>query len=75
VKRLLLVPSATVWYLAAYMLSDAPPRTDGAPEVSSLGTDRRRSRFAGRRVHFVGIGGCGMSGLAGVLLDAGALVS
>ena len=34
-----------------------------------------RSRFAGRRVHFVGIGGVGMSGLAHILLDAGAEVS
>lgn len=34
-----------------------------------------RSRFAGRRVHFVGIGGVGMSGLANILLDAGAEVS
>jgi UDP-N-acetylmuramate--alanine ligase len=33
------------------------------------------SRFTGRRVHFIGIGGCGMSGLARMLLDAGAIVS
>ena len=33
------------------------------------------SRFAGVRVHFIGIGGCGMSGLARVLLDAGAIIS
>ena len=33
------------------------------------------SRFAGQRVHFIGIGGCGMSGLARVLLDAGATVT
>jgi UDP-N-acetylmuramate--alanine ligase len=33
------------------------------------------SRFRGKRVHFIGIGGCGMSGLAGILLDAGAIVS
>ena len=36
---------------------------------------RRASRFAGKRVHFVGIGGCGMSGLARMLLDDGAIVS
>src|SRR5919112_685883 len=35
----------------------------------------RRSRFAGRRVHFIGIGGSGMSGLARMLLDAGAIVT
>lgn len=33
------------------------------------------SRFTGRRVHFIGIGGCGMAGLAAMLLDAGAIVS
>lgn len=33
------------------------------------------SRFAGQRVHFIGIGGCGMSGLARMLLDSGAVVS
>ena len=31
--------------------------------------------FTGRRVHFVGIGGCGMSGLAQMLLSFGAKVS
>jgi len=34
-----------------------------------------RSRFTGKRVHFIGIGGCGMSGLARMLLDNGAIVS
>ncbi len=33
------------------------------------------SRFTGRRVHFIGIGGSGMSGLARMLLDGGAVVS
>ncbi len=36
---------------------------------------RSASRFAGKRVHFIGIGGCGMSGLARMLLDAGAIVT
>ena len=36
---------------------------------------RSASRFTGRRVHFIGIGGCGMSGLARMLLDAGATVT
>jgi UDP-N-acetylmuramate--alanine ligase len=36
---------------------------------------RSTSRFAGRRVHFIGIGGSGMSGLARMLLDDGAVVS
>src|SRR5436305_7457234 len=39
-------------------------------------TDSRLvSRFTGKRVHFIGIGGCGMSGLARMLLDGGAIVS
>jgi UDP-N-acetylmuramate--alanine ligase len=33
------------------------------------------SRFLGRRVHFIGIGGCGMSGLARMLIDGGAIVT
>ena len=36
---------------------------------------RPGSRFAGKRVHFIGIGGSGMSGLARMLLDSGAIVS
>jgi len=36
---------------------------------------RTASQFNGKRVHFIGIGGCGMSGLARILLDAGALIS
>ena len=36
---------------------------------------RPASRFAGKRVHFIGIGGSGMSGLARVLLDSGAIVT
>ncbi len=33
------------------------------------------SPYAAKRVHLVGVGGCGMSGLAGVLLRCGALVT
>jgi UDP-N-acetylmuramate--alanine ligase len=33
------------------------------------------SQFQGKRVHFIGVGGSGMSGLAGTLLDAGAIVT
>ncbi len=33
------------------------------------------SPYAARRVHLIGIGGCGMSSLAGVLLRCGAIVS
>lgn len=48
--------------------------------MESITLDRRTesrpaSRFAGMRVHFVGIGGCGMSGLARILHDSGAIVS
>ncbi len=48
----------------------APP-----PSMATDSPAARRSRFAGLRVHFVGIGGVGMSGLAHMLLDAGASVS
>jgi UDP-N-acetylmuramate--alanine ligase len=36
---------------------------------------RSPSKFTGQRVHFIGIGGSGMSGLARMLLDNGAVVS
>jgi UDP-N-acetylmuramate--alanine ligase len=36
---------------------------------------RQASKFAGKRVHFIGIAGCGMSGLATMLQHAGAIVS
>jgi len=42
---------------------------------SAVGLSPGVSRFAGRRVHFIGIGGCGMNGLARMLLDSGAVVS
>jgi UDP-N-acetylmuramate--alanine ligase len=46
------------------------------PETSETRMESRpASRFTGKRVHFIGIGGCGMSGLARMLLDAGAIVS
>src|SRR5690348_15552238 len=38
-------------------------------------TQNTTSKFAGKRVHFIGIGGSGMSGLARMLLDSGAIVS
>jgi UDP-N-acetylmuramate--alanine ligase len=44
--------------------------------VSELRRDSRSSsRFTGRRVQFIGIGGCGMSGLARILLVSGAIVT
>src|SRR5258706_14955630 len=33
------------------------------------------SRFAGKKIHFIGLAGCGMAGLARMLLDAGATVT
>ena len=50
-----------------------PPVMEAA---SALRMDSRSfSRFAGQRVHFIGIGGSGMCGLARMLLDSGAIVS
>jgi UDP-N-acetylmuramate--alanine ligase len=43
--------------------------------IESRMDSRPASRFRGKRVHFIGIGGCGMSGLARMLIDAGAIVS
>jgi UDP-N-acetylmuramate--alanine ligase len=39
------------------------------------GRFRVASKFTGQRVHFVGIGGSGMSGLARMLIDCGAIVT
>src|SRR6266568_9603896 len=44
-------------------------------QLSSKNNPKIVSRFSNRRIHFIGIGGCGMSGLARMLLDAGAIVS
>jgi UDP-N-acetylmuramate--alanine ligase len=52
------------------MPADVTPAAVQSPQTSC-----RASRFSGRRVHFIGIGGCGMSGLAAMLLDGGAIVS
>ncbi len=52
------------------------PSTVESNVVSELRTESRSvSQFAGKRIHFIGIGGSGMSGLAGMLLDCGAIVS
>ena len=50
----------------------APPFPDADPHANLRFS---ASRFRGRRVHFIGIGGSGMSGLASMLLDSGAVVS
>ncbi len=44
-------------------------------QFSSDAASAPRSWFAGRRVHFIGIGGSGMNGLARMLLDSGAKIS
>jgi len=54
---------------------DATLQNSTAEAVSAELSQVPASRFAGKRVHFIGIGGCGMSGLARMLLDAGAIVS
>ena len=50
-------------------------RGESSPSMGSTVQDQSVSRFSNRRVHFIGIGGCGMSGLARMLLDSGAIVS
>ena len=51
------------------------PRSMSSPVREPRMESRSTSRFGGRRVHFIGIGGCGMSGLARMLIDAGAIVT
>ncbi len=51
------------------------PRITEVREPGMRTESRQQSSFTGKRVHFLGIGGCGMSGLANILLDAGAIVS
>lgn len=52
------------------------PVVDFPPTTHPLRTDSQApSRFTGKRVHFIGIGGSGMSGLARMLLDLGATVT
>jgi UDP-N-acetylmuramate--alanine ligase len=46
-----------------------------ADAASNLHDTPSTDPFRGRRIHFVGIGGSGMSGLARIALDRGALVS
>src|SRR5688572_32426645 len=42
------------------------------PKTSAT-TAAHNPRFAGKRIHFIGIGGCGMSGLAFMLKRLGAI--
>lgn len=51
------------------------PTVVDVPTEHSRTDSRQASRFTGKRVHFIGIGGSGMSGLARMLLDDGAIVS
>jgi UDP-N-acetylmuramate--alanine ligase len=59
-----------MWSMDAALVS-----TPKAFHVPSKLPRRAASRFAGKKIHFIGIGGCGMSGLARMLLDDGALIS
>ncbi len=63
--------------MPAAMDSMLQPRTDSHSDATGVALSETSpvSRFNGRRVHFIGIGGCGMSGLARMLLDSGAIVS
>lgn len=55
---------------------DAPTASIVVPRrIRSERHQHWSSPFAARRIHLIGVGGCGMSGLAGVLLRCGAIVS
>ncbi|MCE2884639.1 MAG: UDP-N-acetylmuramate--L-alanine ligase [Planctomycetaceae bacterium] len=51
------------------------PATDGHENASPRRALREPVDFRGRHVHFVGIGGCGMSGLALMLQRRGAIIT
>jgi UDP-N-acetylmuramate--alanine ligase len=67
------------------MMPQAMDNRAGELRTESRGETRDRSgspqrqqpasKFAGKRIHFIGIGGSGMSGLARMLLDSGAIIS
>ncbi len=57
-----IIQAKPVMYTVKDLLTTIKPRVESTP-------------FSGRCVHFVGIGGCGMSGLAQMLLNFGAQVS
>lgn len=58
------------------MLADATLPSNVETDLAQQRTESLPgSQFTGKRVHFIGIGGSGMSGLAGMLLDRGAIVS
>ncbi|HEY0008246.1 MAG TPA: UDP-N-acetylmuramate--L-alanine ligase, partial [Tepidisphaeraceae bacterium] len=64
--------------LATSALATSPSTALTSPVFRALKVPthiRPGSKFAGMRVHFVGIGGSGMSGLAQMLLDCGAIVT
>jgi len=48
------------------------PHNSAAPASNPASS---QSQFTGKRVHFIGIGGCGMSGLARILVDSGAIIT
>jgi UDP-N-acetylmuramate--alanine ligase len=52
-------------------MTTATPR----PAPRAPGDERAASAFAGKHIHFVGIGGCGVSGLARLLRSQGATAS
>jgi len=48
---------------------------DSTTTLRGLGGSHWSSPYAGKRIHLIGVGGCGMRGLAGVLIQCGARVS
>src|SRR5687768_16914569 len=67
-------------FLARIPLLRSLPNAKLPPAMQVVLDERRTesrsaSRFTGRRVHFIGIGGSGMSGLARMLADIGAIVT
>ncbi len=57
------------------IVSGTSPPEPKATTLRGVSQQHWTSPFAGKRIHLIGIGGCGMRGLAGVLLRCGARVS
>lgn len=62
---------STLSFSAAELRTES--RREALPQADA--SSRFVSRFAGKHVHFIGVGGSGMNGLARILMDSGATVT
>src|SRR4051812_18204081 len=69
------MPPTMEQVLSGLRTDSHPAALPGAAAARASTSHGSPSRFAGKRVHFIGIGGSGMNGLARMLIDSGAVVS